>query len=243
MSRRCRTIAPFVSAPVILAVAIILDASASQGRANDFYYSIIFGSQTNRPKRLAYTHTFATFIHAFGEGPDLRTYQLEINTISWLPRTLNIKVLRPWPEPGVNLDLYRTLSFVLGSNQHVTMWGPFVEDRPTWEQSLRVAQFLNSGAARYRAWDGPANLNISDCIHAVTAVDQDHGRGHYPLIRIGEPASRYISRQIMMLSDENQCALDNSWLIPRLGLDRYPLAIVPPQRIPGRPCGLCVRPE
>jgi hypothetical protein len=216
---------------------------ASRARANDYYFSIIFGSETKHPKKLAYTHTFATFIHAFGEGPDVRTYQLELNTISWLPRTLNIKVLRPWPEPGVNLDLYETLSFVLGANEHVTMWGPFVEDQPTWERSLHVSQFLNSGAAMYRAWDGPSSLYISDCIHAVTAIDDDHGRGHYPLIRIGEPASRYIARNIMMLSDEDQYAFDNAWLIPRLGLDRYPMVIVPPQCIPSRLCGLCVRPD
>ena len=36
---------------------------------------------------------------------------------------------------------------------------------------------------------------------------------------------------------------DNSWLIPRLGLDRYPIEFVPPQQIPRRNCVLCRCPE
>ena len=36
---------------------------------------------------------------------------------------------------------------------------------------------------------------------------------------------------------------DNSWLIPRMGLERYPIEVVAPQRIPRRNCVLCLRPE
>ena len=71
----------------------------------------------------------------------------------------------------------------------------------------------------------PENLLISDCIHAVAAVDPIFGREHYPLIRIGKPASRYIAREIMTRGPARgieQERYDNSWLIPRLGLDRYP---------------------
>src|SRR4051794_26912733 len=77
-------------------------------RGGEIYYGMIFGSQPE-PKRLKYTHTWATFIKVVGEGTDPRGYALEYNTISWLPRTLEVKVLRPWAEPGVNLDLYQTL--------------------------------------------------------------------------------------------------------------------------------------
>ena len=87
------------------------------------------------------------------------------------------------------------------------------------------------------------NLLVSDCIHAVAAVDPDFGRRHYPLIRIGKPASRFLARQLMIRSPFDQAAYDNSWLIPRLGLDRYPIDVVPPQRIPGRNCFLCRCPE
>jgi hypothetical protein len=77
------------------------------------------------------------------------------------------------------------------------------------------------------------------CIHAVAAVDPIFGRGHYPLIRIGKPASRYIARQMMTRSVFDQWQGDNSWLIPRLGLDRYPIEFVPPQQLPKQNCFLC----
>ena len=92
-----------------------------------------------------------------------------------------------------------------------------------------------------------SDLLVSDCIHAVAAVDPVFGRSHYPLIRIGDQASRFIAREVVVRSIENrgidQAVFDNAWLIPRLGLDRYPIRIVPPQQIPQRPCFLCRCPE
>jgi hypothetical protein len=81
----------------------------------------------------------------------------------------------------------------------------------------------------------------------VAAVDPIFGRAHYPLIRIGKPASRYIAREIVVRGLENrgidQAAFDNSWLISRLGLDRYPVTVVSPRQIPRRRCRLCRCPE
>src|SRR5438270_13790364 len=92
----------------IVAALGFLAGAPSTARAGEVYYVMVFGSQS-RPKQLRYTHTWATFIKATGEGDDPNAYDLEYNTISWLPATLEVKVLRPWPEPGVNLDLYQTL--------------------------------------------------------------------------------------------------------------------------------------
>jgi hypothetical protein len=116
-----------------------------------------------------------------------------------------------------------------------------------YERSLRIYQIVNSGAVRYRAISTASDLLVSDCIHAVAAVDPMFGRSHYPLIRIGDPASRFIAREVVVRSIENrgidQAAFDNTWLIPRLELDRYPIRIVTPQQIPQRPCSLCRCPE
>ena len=197
---------------------------------------MVFGSQS-RPKQLRYTHTWATFIKATGEGSDPNAYALESNTISWLPATLEVKVFRPWPEPGVNLDLYQTLQAMHANGESITMWGPFIVGPEVYQRSLWVQSIIASGAPRYRAISGPGNLLVSDCIHAVAAVDPDFGRGHYPLIRIGKPASRFIARQIMTRTPAKgieQERYDNSWLIPRLGLDRYPIEVISPRRIPRR---------
>ncbi|HEV3168475.1 MAG TPA: hypothetical protein VGZ22_31000 [Isosphaeraceae bacterium] len=221
---------------------IILAIGPTNASAGEFYYLMIFGSQST-PKQLRYTHTWATMIKAVGEGPDPDNYTLEYNTISWLPQTLEVKVWRLWPEPGVNLDLYRTIDAMLANHESITMWGPFFVRKELYEKSLRVQQIIASGAPRYRAIDGPANLLISDCIHAVAAVDPEFGRGHYPLIRIGKPASRFLARQVMVRSIYDQWAYDNSWLIPRFALDRYPIEVVPPQHIPKRSCFLCTCPD
>jgi hypothetical protein len=127
------------------------------------------------------------------------------------------------------------------------MWGPFVELPTVYQKSLRVKEFLESGQMKYRAIDGGANRLIDDCIHAVSAVDPIYGRRHYPLVRVGKPASRSIAREIMVQSVQDrqidQTASDASWLIARLGLDRYPIEVVPPPRIPARRCFLCRCPD
>jgi hypothetical protein len=221
---------------------IALAIPSGETSAGEIYYALIFGSQSH-PKLLRYTHTWATFVKAVGEGPDPNAYALQAHTISWLPATLEVKVLRPWPEPGVNLDLYQTLAAMYANNEDVTMWGPFVIGKEVYDKSLRVLQIIASGAPRYRAISGPGNLLVSDCIHAVVAADPVLGREHYPLIRIGKPASRYIARQVMTRSLFDQYLYDNSWLIPRLGLHRYPIEFVPPQQIPKRGCFLCLCPD
>jgi hypothetical protein len=225
------------------AVFFVVSAlSPGRARGEERHYVMIFGSQSS-PKLLRYTHTWATFIRVVGEGDDPNGYQVYQHTISWLPATLDVRVFRPWPEPGVNLDLYATLDAVSRNGEGVTMWGPFEMRQEVYERSLRVKAILDSGVAQYRAIDSPRDLLISDCIHAVAAVDPDFGRGHYPLIRIGKPASRYIARQVMMRSRIDQYQVCAWWLIPRLGLDRYPIEVVPPQQIPKRGCALCGCPD
>lgn len=224
-----------------IALAFLALAGPGPARAGTFYYGMVFGSDSD-PKRLRYSHTWAVFVKATGEGTDPNAYSLEYRTISWLPRRLDVRVFNPVPEPGVNLDLYRTLDVEYSHGDTVTMWGPFAMRPEIYERAAHVVSVLDSGAARYRAISG-RDLLTGDCIHAVAAIDPVFGRGHYPLIRIGKPASRYIARQVMTRSVFDQYQYDNSWLIPRMGLDRYPIQVVAPQQIPKRNCVLCRRPE
>jgi hypothetical protein len=227
---------------VLALLGLAFAAPSGEARGDEFYYVMIFGSQS-KPKLLQYTHTWATFIRAVGEGPDANSYTLYQHTISWLPQSLDVRTWSLLPEPGVNLDLYGTLDAVYHDREYVTMWGPFRIAPIVYERSLQVKQILQSGAAEYRAISTPRDLLVSDCIHAVAAIDPVFGRGHYPLIRIGKPASRYIARQIMTRSVFDQYETDASWLIPRLGLEHYPIEVVPPQLIPKRSCVLCRCPE
>ncbi len=221
---------------------LIACAGGSAAHADEYYFAIIFGSQTH-PKTIRDTHTWATFVRAVGEGPDLNQYQLYVHTLSWMPARLKVHVLRPFPEAGVNLSLEETLRTAYGARENVTLWGPFVITRQVYERSLEAYEKFMSGRMRYRAIDTRRDSDISDCIHAVTAIDPQFGRERYPLIRVGVPASRYIARQIMMRSPYDQYLSDNAWLLPRLGLDQYPITVVPPSRIPKRGCTLCIKPD
>ena len=229
---------PIVTA--LLGVALVMTASKANG--DEFYYVMIFGSQS-KPKLMQFTHTWATFIRAVGEGPDANNYTVYQHTISWLPQSLDVQTWSLVPEPGVNLDLYATLEAVYHNREHVSMWGPFRIHQVVYERSLQVQGILESGSAQYRAISTPRNLLISDCIHAVAAIDPVFGRGHYPLVRVGKPASRYIARQIMTRSVFDQWQGDNSWLIGRLGLERHPIEFVAPQQIPKQKCFLCRCPD
>src|SRR3954452_18574315 len=227
------------AAAVVMAIAALSPGSA---RGGERFYAMIFGSQSS-PKLLRYTHTWATFIRVVGEGDDPRGYQVSQHTISWLPSSLDVRTWSLVPEKGVNLDLYATLEAVAGNGEGVTMWGPFEMSRPVYERSLRVQAILDSGVAEYRAISTPRNLLVSDCIHAVAAIDPVFGRGHYPLIRVGKPASRFIARQVMTRSVFDQYQTHASWLISWLGLDRYPIEVICPQQIPKRNCTLCRCPD
>lgn len=201
---------------------------AGSAAAGEFYYLMIFGSESGQPKRLKFTHTWATFVKATGDGPDPATYSLESFTISWLPATIDVRVLAARPETGVNLDLYQTMDAVRSSGQSVTLWGPYIVLPELYQLGLQHYWRLNSGTVQYRAISGPRNLDISDCIHAVVDVDPVFGRGHYPLTRIGKPASAFISKQFLRHTRLDQYAQDHSWVIRRLGVDRYPIEVVPP---------------
>ena len=123
---------------VLVLLGALLNESAS---ADEHYFAMIFGSQS-KPKQLRYTHTWGIFVRAVGEGPNLSTYNLELSTISWLPRTLDIKVLRPWPEPGINLDLYQTLDTIQANRESIIMWGPVVIGKELRERSLVIRGIL-----------------------------------------------------------------------------------------------------
>ena len=110
--------------------------AAGTGRGGEFYYVLIFGSQSS-PKILRYTHTWATLVRVVGEGPDPRNYEIYAHTISWLPETLELRVWRPWPEPGVNLDLYQTLDVVYSNRERVTMWGPLLIEKKMAHPAFR----------------------------------------------------------------------------------------------------------
>jgi len=194
--------------------------------AGEKYYISIFGSESS-PRLPRYTHTWATFVKATGEGEDHSTYQIESFTISWLPASLKIRAFRLCAEPGVNFDLHATLDYTLGQGQLVSEWGPFQISRLLYDRALERKGLLESGAIRYKTVDpnfGPLAKVISNCIHAITDMDPEFGRLYYwELRRFGKEASHFAAHQVLHRSPEVDPEENLDWLEDRLGLHEYPI--------------------
>src|SRR4051794_10578379 len=101
-------------------IGLLLGTTSTDVAVGESYYVMVFASQSH-PKLPRYTHTWATFVRAAGEGADPDAYALEAHTVSWLPATIAIRPWNPCPEPGANLDLYWTLAVVTSQGEGVTM--------------------------------------------------------------------------------------------------------------------------
>jgi hypothetical protein len=197
-------------------LAVCLSATlASVAHGADFYYVLVFGSQTPLP-RARYSHTFATFVKATGQGPCTESYSLECHTISWLPASLDIRLLALVPERGRNLDLADTLHFAASTGQRVSMWGPYQIEQGFYERALRQIASLESGQICYKAIDtGYPNDCASNCIHAVSAL-VDGQRILVLSPGFGEPASYLVCQRFQpWIIDHNRTHL---WVAQRLGL-------------------------
>lgn len=182
---------------------------------------VVFGAH-KAPHRPKHTHSFATFVKVMGDGPLCDGCAVEAYTVSWLPKSLDIQLGRPNPEPGVNLDLHATLWFVLGSEAKVSQWGPFEIRKELYDRAVARVAELQSGSVEYKALDsGHPAKRVSNCIHALLDLTHD-----CPAVRIasplpGDPASYAIARKFEpWFIDAGQV---HSWLSDRLGLWAYPI--------------------
>ncbi len=203
----------------VAAVALLL-CGAAPGRGDEFYYVLVFASQRGLVS-IRDTHTFATFVRATGRGPCAQSYGLEAFTISWLPRTLE---LRPWalaPEAGTNLGLADTLRWAQATGQRVSLWGPYQIDRELFELALAQVRLLQSGAVCYKVLDSGYRTDaVSNCIHAVTSV----AAGYRP--RLLSPGRGDTASHVAALLFRPwiiYCSGRHEWVAERLGLAAWPL--------------------
>lgn len=187
------------------------------------FYITLFASQTT-PRIPRLTHSWATVLHVVDQGEG-RPPLVESHTISWLPATLEIHPWRLHTEKGVNLDLQETLRFALAHGERVSQWGPY-ECRPNlYHRFLVQKNFLESGHIGYQLIDTVGESaragNGSNCIHAMTDMDPQMSRNHYPLIRYGDSATRFIVRECRRRDVLINPGQTQAWLNAHLGLDSY----------------------
>lgn len=203
----------------VAAVAVLLCGTGA-GRADEFYYVLVFGSQQSIGC-VRYSHTFATFVRATGRGPCAQSYRLDAFTISWLPRALELRPLALAPEAGTNLGLTDTLRWARATGQRVALWGPYLIERELFERALAQARLLDSGQVCYKVLDAGYPTDIaSNCVHAVTSV----AGGHRPRLLCpgyGYVASHFTARFFAPWIID--CSGRHDWVAERLGLAAWPL--------------------
>jgi hypothetical protein len=171
---------------VLLSNVFLLDA-----RADESYYMIVYGAQRT-PNVPRFTHTFATFVKATGEGNDKTKYKVEEHTISWIAKTKEIVVARARPEPGVNLSLKESLALAASLEEKVSMWGPFEIKKELYDRALKQIDRLESNKVEYKAIDLRFRPeSATNCIHAVSDIDADDG-----LLDVGTACGDEASRAV-----------------------------------------------
>jgi hypothetical protein len=175
----------------------------------------------NIPK---YSHSFATFVRVARSPAHPAGCWVEAHTISWLPETLDIRLVRLRPETGRNFDLETTLTAVEEMGDRVSLWGPYQIRKELYDRALIQIGRLQSGAVGYKAVDALYRTsNASNCIHALSDVVDERGRLRICNQGFGEVASYYITRRYEpWLIDPEQV---HPWVGDLLGLQRH--AIIP----------------
>ncbi|MFO0824463.1 MAG: hypothetical protein U0792_15325 [Gemmataceae bacterium] len=198
---------------------------ATPAQPNERYFLIVFGSES-KPKIPKYTHSWATAVKVTDLGPGVAP-AIEQQTISWMPATLDIRPHNHRIERGVNLDLDTTIREMLKHDEKIVMWGPYEIWHGAYRRFLTQKEFIDSGAIGYQCVDSFGEAARTgcgcDCIHAITDMDPQYGRGRYPLAFFGIGASRHAVRQIMSRGAVIDPNKTHDCLIPALGLDKYPI--------------------
>jgi hypothetical protein len=201
------------------------ESAAIKAPPGERYFILVFGSQ-QKIKHPKYTHSWATVVKVT-ETDKPEAPKVEHQTISWLPTTLNIRVFSLCVEPGTNLTMDFTIEEMLRNCERVSMWGPYEVSAGFVHRFTVQREFMESGQVGYQCIDtvGEAGLcgNGCDCIHAITDMDPHFDRSRYPLAYFGDAASENIVAQIQTRPIIMNPEADHSWLLPLLGLDKYPI--------------------
>jgi hypothetical protein len=191
-------------------------------RGDESYYMIVFGSQLPKVNLPAHTHSFAMFLRACGEGPCWDTYALQGWTISWMPESLKIEILRLFPTCGNNLGLHESLKWAAADGQRISMWGPYRIQKELFDRALGQVAHLKSGNVAYKSVDMCRNTDrVTNCIHALSNISTENSQLHCSVSGWGEPASYWITLHLApWIIDYHQT---HDWLLDRIGLRCYPL--------------------
>lgn len=168
-------------------LAALLGALGAAGVAHaaegDAYYMAIYAAQNGEAGIDPASHDWAVFVRmpraAYGgttpvASDDDGDPRPHVVPISWLPARLPICVMCTEPVPGRNYELRETIEIERRAGLRVSQWGPYEIDEALFDDAVRQAERLASGAVRYVVWDKGLRPHVLNCIHAVSDVDTTH---------------------------------------------------------------------
>ena len=197
------------------------------------YYFMLFAGESI-PFRPRTAHTWAIFAKATPMANGAAV--VESATISWLPACGPVHPFRLRTEPGRNYSVEETFALAAEQRAQVSMWGPYEIDAERYELAVEQVALLESGAVRYRLLDSVTRQRtVAHCVHAITYADPVLSRAVQPVIQVGEPGTSRLAKRYLRTGAFVGGAVTHDWLIPALGLDRYPtIRREPGERIPRR---------
>jgi hypothetical protein len=186
------------------------------------FYLLVFASQST-PKLPRYTHTWATVVRVRHLDSN-RPFEIDYETISWMPASLRVRAWDLRIEPGVNLDLRQTIDLLCVQGQRISLWGPYEIEPELYRRVLKQKAFLESGRVGYQALDNLGEAGITgnglNCIHAVANCDE---RIACPVWNFGESAGESIVAHHADHGALVRPSQSHDWLISVLGLNSHPI--------------------
>jgi hypothetical protein len=135
------------SARILPGVLVFLFVvSATTAEAAERYYVVTF-TWEGTPQGPRRSHTFATYVKLDDNGGQEAMEQF---TISWLPATLNIKLVKR-PEPGVNLGVRETFDFCRSGGGVILGLGPYEIRKELYDAARAQLARLEAGQVAYTA--------------------------------------------------------------------------------------------
>lgn len=196
------------------------------------YYATVFGTQSV-PLRIKYTHTWATYVRTVvtpaGEFP------AAINTVSWMPATLDIRPLALRPEPGVNLNLAETFAWVATFNGRVSCWGPYEISADRYGRLVARKEQLDTGEFQYRAIGALTRRgDVSNCGQSFARSAPQVGRRYLqPTPDPGENGTSRLVARYERLDAFVGGPVKHDWILTVIGADQYPFTRREPgERVP-----------
>lgn len=184
------------------------------------YYMTLFGAQSV-PIRTRYTHTWATFVRTVltpaGEFP------AAINTVSWMPATLEIRPFALRREPGVNLTLDETFRWVASFDGRVSVWGPYEIDAERYGRFVARKEQLDTGEIQYRAIGALSRRGeVSNCGQSFARSSPQVGRRYLqPTPNPGENGTSRLALRYVRLDALLGGGVTHDWILHVIGADKY----------------------